>query len=168
MWYLCHFFLITLTVLLLLFFLTTLTSQHIFIHFRPFIIPQYLLHSSHNYVIILGFHHLTYILPSPFILLSHIYIFFTSLWFYSIFASPLYFCHNILYDFTPLFFFHLYYVSFYFTLSDIFLPISVSPPFNFPLLCLSVAYMYCLSHPPVISLHLIFAIFKIFFPHHHT
>ena len=39
--------------------------------------------------------------------------------------------------FTPLpFFFLLDYVSFYCTLSDIFLPISVSPPFNFPLLCL--------------------------------
>ena len=44
------------------------------------------------------------------------------------------------------FFFRLDYVSFFYcTLSDIVLPISVSPPFNFPLLCLSIAYAYNLS-----------------------
>ena len=72
---------------------------------------------------------------------------------------------------TPFCFFHLDYVSFYCTLSDMFLPISVSPePFQ---LYLTLSF-YCLSvqlvfyHPPITSLHLISAIFKIFFPHHQT
>ena len=51
-----------------------------------------------------------------------------SLRFYSIFASPFYYCYNILDGFYPPFFFRLDYVSFFYcTLSDIFLPISVSP-----------------------------------------
>ena len=43
-------------------------------------------------------------------------------------------------------------------------------PFQFsltlPFYCLRVQLVF--SHPPITSLHLISAIFKIFFPHHHT
>ena len=61
--------------------------------------------------------------------------YFTSLRFYSIFASPFYYCYYILDGLYPPFFFRFNYVFFYCTLSDIFLPISVSPLFNFSLLC---------------------------------
>ena len=48
--------------------------------------------------------------------------------------------------FTPVYLsFRLCILFFYCTLSDIFLSISVSPPFNFPLLCLSIAYVCSLS-----------------------
>ena len=81
--------------------------------------------------------------------------YFTSLRFYSIFPSPFYYCYNILDGFYPPFFFRLDFVFFYFTLSDIFLPISVSPPFNFPLLCLSIAHAYNLSFLILQSHHFI-------------
>ena len=85
--------------------------------------------------------------------------YFTSLRFYSIFASPFYYCYNILDGFYPPFFFRLVYVSFFYcTLSDIFLPISVSPPFNFPLLCLSIAYAYNLSFLILQSHHFILSL----------
>ena len=61
--------------------------------------------------------------------------------------------------FLPLpFFFYLDYVSFYCTLSDIVLPISVSPPFNFPLLCLSIACAYNLSFLILQSHHFILSL----------
>ena len=98
-------------------------------------------------------------LPSPLILLSHIQILFYIFVFYSIFASPFYYCYNILMVFTPPpFFFRLDYVSFYCTFSDIFLPISVSPLFNFPLLCPSVAYAYNLSFLILQSHHFILSL----------
>ena len=75
--------------------------------------------------------------------------------FYSIFASPFYYCYNILDGFYPPFFFCLDFVFFYGSLSDIFLPISVSPPFNFPLLCLSIAHAYNLSFLILQSHHFI-------------
>ena len=82
--------------------------------------------------------------------------YFTFLRFYSIFASPFYYCYNILDGFYPPFFFRSDYVSFFYcTLSDIFLPISVSPPFNLPLLCLSIAYAYKLSFLVLQSHHFI-------------
>ena len=82
--------------------------------------------------------------------------YFTSLRFYSIFASPFYNCYHILDGPYPPFFFHLNYVVFlYCTLSDIFLPISVSPTFNFPLLCLSIAHAYNLSFLILQSHHFI-------------
>ena len=89
-------------------------------------------------------------------LISRFY--FTSLRFYSIFASPFYYCYNILYGFYPPFFFHLDYVLFYCTLSNIFLPISVSPPFNFPSLCLSIAHAYNLSFFILQSHHFILSL----------
>ena len=97
--------------------------------------------------------------------------YFTSLRFYSIFASPFYYCFNILYGFLPpppppFFFFGLDYISFYCTLSDTFLPILVFLSLTLPFNCLSVQLVF--SYPPITSLHLISAIFKIFFPHHNT
>ena len=86
---------------------------------------------------------------------------FTSLRFYSIFASPFYYCYNILDGSPPPFFFHLDYVSFSYCIiffTDIFLPISVSPPFNFPLLCLSIAYAYNLSFLILQSHHFILSL----------
>ena len=71
--------------------------------------------------------------------------YFTSLRLLSIFASPFYYCYNILYGFYPFFLSFRLCIFFYCTLSDIVLPISVSPLFNFPLLCLSIAYTYNLS-----------------------
>ena len=60
-------------------------------------------------------------------------------------------------------FFRLVYVSFCCTLSDIFLPISVSALFKLsltlPFYCLHVQLVF--SHPPITSLHLFSAIFKI-------
>ena len=57
------------------------------------------------------------------------------------------------------------YVSFYCTLSDIFLPISVSPPLNFPLLCISIAYANNLSFFILQSHHFILSllVLKYFF-----
>ena len=49
-------------------------------------------------------------------------------------------------------------IFFYCTLSDIFLPISVSLPFNFPLLCLSIAYAYNLSFLILQSHHFILSL----------
>ena len=71
--------------------------------------------------------------------------------------SSIYYCYSILDGFypPPPFFFRLDYVFFYCTLSDIFLPISVSPPFNFPLLCLSIAHTYNLSFLILQSHHFI-------------
>ena len=54
-------------------FRTTLTSQHIYSFSALKKYHNTFYHSCHNYVIIPGFHHLTYVLPSPFILLSHIW-----------------------------------------------------------------------------------------------
>ena len=88
-------------------------------------------------------------LPSPLILLSHIKIlilFYIFAFLLHIRITILLLLQYIIWFFTPtLIFFLLDYVLFYCTLSDILLPISVSPPFNFPLLCLSIAYTYNLS-----------------------
>ena len=86
--------------------------------------------------------------------------YFTSLRFYSIFASPFYYCYNILDGFypPPVFLSFRLCIFFYCTLSDIFLPISVSPPFNFPLLCLSIAYAYNLSFLILQSHHFILSL----------
>ena len=94
--------------------------------------------------------------------------YFTSLRFYSTFASPSYHCYNILDGFYPPFFFRLYYVSFllhpfrYFSPSQC-LPLSTSLTLPFYCLCIQLVF----SHP-ITSLHPISAIFKICFPHHHT
>ena len=70
--------------------------------------------------------------------------------------------YNILYGFypppPPLFFFRLDYVSFYCTLSDIFLPISVSPSFKLSLtlpfycLCIQLVILILQSHHFILSL----------------
>ena len=82
--------------------------------------------------------------------------YFTSLRFYSIFASPFYYCYNASYVF--FLFFHVDYVSFCYTFSDIFLSLSISPSFNFALLCLSVIYAYILSFLILQSNHFILSL----------
>ena len=134
MWYLCHFFLITLTVLLLLFFSVPALPVSIFIHFRPFTIPQYL-------------QHLFYI----FAFLLHIRI-------------TILFRYNILYGFYPSPFFLAFIFCIF--LLDPFGYLSLQLSLTLPFYCLRVQLVF--SHPPVTSLHLTSAIFKIFFLHHHT
>ena len=70
--------------------------------------------------------------------------FITATIYYKVFALP--------------FFFLLDYVSFYCTLLDIVLPISVPPPFNSPLLCLSISYAYNLSFLILQSHHFILSL----------
>ena len=68
------------------------------------------------------------------------------------------YCYNILDGFTHRFISFRLCILFYCTLSNIFLPISMSPPFNFPLLCLSIAYAYNLSFLILQSHHFILSL----------
>ena len=85
--------------------------------------------------------------------------YFTSLRFYSIFASPFYYCYNILDGFYPLFFFRLDYVSFFtapfrisFSLSQC-LPFSTFPYSAFLLLTRTTCFFLILqSHHFILSL----------------
>ena len=99
--------------------------------------------------------------------------YFTSLHFHSIFASPFHYCYNISDGFypPPPSFFLLDYVYFFLLhpFGYLFPYLSVSPfqlSLTLPFYCLRVQLVF--SHPPITSIHLISAIFKIFFPHHHT
>ena len=95
--------------------------------------------------------------------------YFTSLRFYSIFASPFYYCYNT-YGFYPFFSSRLCIILLHpFGYFSPYLSVS---PFQFPLtlpFCrLLVQLLF--SRPPITSFHLISAIFKIFIPipNHHT
>ena len=64
--------------------------------------------------------------------------------FYSIFASPFYYCYYTSYG--PSLCFPLDLVSLYYPLSDIFLPISMSPPFHFPSLYFSIVLLFSIVY----------------------
>ena len=80
--------------------------------------------------------------------------YFTSLRFYCIFASPFHYCYNILDGFYPPFFFRLDYVFLLHPFGYLSPYLSVSP-FNFPLLCHSIAHAYNLSFLILQSHHFI-------------
>ena len=93
------------------------------------------------------------------VLLSHIKILFYIIAFLLHIRIIILLLQRYVVCFSP--FFHLDYVSFW----DIFLPISVSPPFNFPLVCLSIVYAYNLYFVILQSHHFILSLlFLKFFP----
>ena len=97
--------------------------------------------------------------------------YFTLLRFYSIFASPFYYCYNILHGFYPLFLL-FYYVSFYI----LFHPLGyLSPYFSVSSFQVSATLPFYLftsttglfsSSNHITSSYLCY--FQIFFPYHHT